>query len=156
MNSKTILKKLPLLTVLAASLVLSPAIVMAGNGNSERGHFKEQYSKGDYRSHSSSRNHRGELRNNRHDKHSNKHAYRSYGKDHRGHNKHRSARHYDRGHSHQNSYSHYKRRHDGHRHDHHTTYVVNDHHYSDNFYGLDPLRFMIGLHTDNFDITFRD
>jgi hypothetical protein len=33
---------------------------------------------------------------------------------------------------------------------------VNDHYYSDYSYGLDPLRFMIGLHTNNFDIIFRD
>ena len=141
MNNKTRLKNLPLLTLFAASLVLSPAIAMADQG--DRGHSKSKYSQDERRSHGKS--------HNRSDKHSNKHNYRSHGKSHKGHNKQNSTRSYDRGYGHHNKHAHYKR-----RNDHHTTYVVNDHHYSDHLYGLDHLRFMIGLHTNNFDIILRD
>ncbi len=157
MNNITVLKKLPLLTVLAASLVLSPAIVMAGNDN--RGHFKEQYSKRDNRSQNnqySSRIHRDSHSYKLRDKHRDKQSYRSHGKDYSGQKRHSSRNRYDREHGHHKSYSHYKQRHDARRHNHHATYVVNEHHYNDGYYALDPLRFMIGLHTNNFDITFRD
>ena len=146
MNNKTILKNLPLLTLFAASLVLSPAIAVAGQG--DRSHSRAQYSHDDHRSHGKGHNRSG--------KHSNKHNYRSHGKSHKGNNWHRSTNRYDNGHGHHKGRAYYKRGHDNHRHDHRTTYVVNDHHYNDRLYGLDHLRFMIGLHTDNFDITFRD
>ena len=146
MNNKTIFKNLPLLTIFTASLILTPAIAMADRG--DRSHSKDKYSHDDRRSHNKS--------HNRNNKHSNKHKYRSQGKSQRGDNWHSSKYRYDNRHGHRNGHAHYKRGRDNHRHDRRTTYVVNDHHYSDHLYGLDPLRFMIGLHTDNFDITFRD
>ena len=143
MNNKTILKSLPLLTIFTASLVLSPAIAIAAHG--DHSYSKEKYSHDDRRSHSKS--------HNRSNKRGNKHNYRSNGK---GHNRHSSTHHDDKRHGHHNDHARYKHRHDDHRHDHHTTYVVNDHYYNDRLYGLYHLRFMIGLHTNNFDITFRD
>lgn len=146
MNNKTILKNLPLLTIFTASLVLSPAIAMAEHG--DRSHSKDKYSHDDRRAQGKS--------HNRSEKYRNKHNYRSHGKKHKGNNRHSSSYRYDKGRGHHNDYAHYKRGHGNHRHDHHTTYVVNDNHYSGHLYGLDRLRFMIGLHTNNFDITFRD
>ena len=131
MINKTALKNLPLISLLAAGLFLSPAMAMADKG--DRGNFKRHDSHENRHSQSNSQ------------KHSNKH-----------HNKHS----YNKGYGHHNNQVHYKRDHHKHRYDkhrsHHTTYIVNDHHYSDYSYGLDPLRFMIGLHTNNFDIVFRD
>ena len=151
-KSLTSLKTLPLIGVLAIGLVLSPTLSMADNG--DRGRHKTQYSHDGGQSHS-----KGHKRSNTH---SNKAHYKSHGKSHKGNYGHSSKHHYTKGHGHHNNHGHYKRGFKNLRHDHqnshrahHTTYVVNDHHYSD-YYGLDPLRFMIGLHTNNFDIIFRD
>ena len=151
-NSLTSLKNLPLISVLATGLVLSPTLSMADNA--DRGRHKTQYSDGGQ---SHSKGHKGSK------KHGNKAHYKSQGKRHKGDYGHSSKHHYTKGHGNNNDHAHYKRgfnnhrydHHDSHR-DHHTSYVVNEHHYSDYAYGLDPLRLMIGLHTNNFDIIFRD
>lgn len=136
MINKTTLKNIPLLTIIAAGLALSPAMVMAGHG--DRSHNKEQYSYNDHQSHR-----KGHTK-------SNKRNYKSHSKSHRsGHR----IDHVQNKHGFNNRRSH---RHDNHRDHHYTTYVVNDQHYSDYAYGMDPLRLMIGLHTNNFDIIFRD
>ena len=143
MINKTTLKNLPLVTILAAGLVLSPVLVMASQG--ERNSNKAHYSQNDRQSHSKA------------DKRSSKAHYKS--RDNRNKSKHGySSKHrYNTKHGRHNDRAHYKRGFNNHRHDHHaTTYVVNDHHYSDYPYGLEHLRFMIGLHTNNFDIVFRD
>ncbi len=142
-NKKT-LKNIPLLALLTAGLVLSPTMVMAGHGDNR--HSKGQYSQNDRQSHS-----KGHKQNVK------KH-YKSHGKSHKGNYGISSKRHYSKGYGHSNDYKrgHHNYRHDYHRDQHHTTYIVNDHHYDDYSYGLDPLRFMIGLHTNNVDIIFRD
>lgn len=150
MNNKILLKKLPLLTVLTASLVLSPAISIAGN--SDHNYSESKVSHDDRRSHSKNYNRSSK----HHDNRSNKHVARSYGKSHKGKYGHNTGYRYDRGHGHHNNQVRYIHYHDDHRYDRHTTYVVNEHHYDDGYYGMDPLRFMISLHTNNFDITFRD
>jgi hypothetical protein len=144
MINKNTLKNLPLLALLTAGLVLSPTMVMAGHGDNS--HSKGQYSRNDRQSHS-----KGHKQNVK------KH-YKSHGKSHKGNYGISSKRHYSKGYGHSNDYKrgHYNYRHDHHRDQHHTTYIVNDHHYDDYSYGLDPLRFMIGLHTNNVDIIFRD
>ena len=150
MKSLTSLKTLPLISVLAIGLALSPTLSMADNG--DRGRHKTQYSFDGGQSHS-----KGHKRSNTH---SNKRHYKSHGKSHESKHGYRSKHHYNKGHGHHNDHAHYKRDRHNHRYDNHrgqhTTYIVNDHHYSDYSYGLDPLRFMIGLHTNNFDIIFRD
>ncbi len=150
MINKTTLKSLPLLSLLAAGLILSPTMVTAGYG--DRSHSKSQYSHDDAKSYS-----KGHKRSN---KHSNKAHYKSQGKSHKGNYGHSSKHLYTKRQGHYNDRAHNKRghhnyRHDHHRDQHHTTYIVNDHHYDD-YYGLDNLRFMIGLHTNNFDIVFRE
>ncbi len=153
-KSLTSLKTLPLIGVLAIGLVLSPTLSMADNG--DRGRHKTQYSHDGGQSHS-----KGHKRSN---KHSNKAHYKSHGKSHKGDYGHSSKHRYTKGHGHYNDHANYKRgfnnhrydHHDNHRGHHHTTYVVNDHHYSDYSYGLDHPGLMIGLHTNNFDIIFRD
>ena len=147
MINKTTLKNLPLLALLTAGIVLSPTIVMAGHGDSS--HSKGQYSHDARQSHS-----KGHKQNDK------KH-YKSRGKSHKSHNGYSSKRLYNKGYGNYNEHAHYKPGHHNYRHDNHrgqlhTTYIVNDHHYDNYSYGLDPLRFMIGLHTNNFDIIFRD
>ena len=141
---KNTLKTLPLIGLLAIGLALVPATAMAGNGDRDHKQYSKKsgqhYDKGRYRS--------------------DKHASRSRGKGHMGkHVKYRSSaghpKHYYKGHQKHNR--HYA------RHDHHYDhrghdryYVVNDYYPRDRFIGLDHLGFMIGLHTNNLDITFRD
>lgn len=134
MNKELLLKSLPLLSLFAMSLVLSPGVAMADRD--DRGHSREKYSHGEHRSHG------------------NKPDYRSRGKHHKSHDRYGSVRNHDRSNHH--DYAHQKHRHDGRRHGSHTTYIVNDHYYADDYYHRDRRRFMIGLHTDNVDIIFRD
>lgn len=153
-KSLTSLKTLPLISALAIGLVLSPTLSMADNG--DRGRHKTQYSHDGGQSHS--KGHKGS------NTQSNKRHYKSHGKSHKSNHGHSSKHHYAKGHGHHNDHAHYKRginkyRYDhqnSHRGHHHTSYVVNDQHYSDYSYGLDHLGFMIGLHTNNVDIIFRD
>jgi Ni/Co efflux regulator RcnB len=134
MNKRLLLKSLPLLSMFAMSLVLSPGMAMADRD--DRGHSREKYSQNEHRTHS------------------NKHDYRPRGKHHKSHDRHGSVHKYNRGNHHSSTYR--KHRYDGHRHGNHTTYVVNDHYYADDYYLRDRRRFLIGLHTDNIDIIFRD
>lgn len=153
-KSLTSLKTLPLISVLAIGLVLSPTLSMADNG--DRGRHKTQYSYDGGQAHS-----KGHKRSN---KQSNKAHYKSHGKIHKENIGHSSKHHYPKEHGYHSDHGHYKRGFTNHRYGHqnnhrgrhHTNYVVNEHHYSDYSYGLDPLRFMIGLHTNNVDIIFRD
>ena len=140
------LKTLPLIAALAIGLALWPTLSMADKG--DRGGHKNKYSQDNRQSHSKGDKHRNS--------HSNKGHYKSRDNSHKSNHGYSSKHRYNKGHGHHNDHVYYKRKHHaGHR-DHHTTYIVNDHHYSDYSYGLDPLRFMIGLHTDNVDIIFRD
>jgi hypothetical protein len=147
MKSLHSLKTLPLIAALAIGLALLPTLSMADNG--DRGGHKKQYSHDDRQSHS-----KGHKSSNTH---SNKGHYKSHDNSHKSKNRYSSKYRNKKGYGHDNSHAHYKPvYHDRHRAHHHTTYVVNDRHYSDYSYGLDPLRFMIGLHTNNVDIIFRD
>ncbi len=146
MNNKITLKYLPL-TLLVTGLALAPTVTMADKGDSR--HYKSQYSQADSRSHSKQRKHTGKQHQN------------SHRKNHRDHSRHNSKHQYNKWQSRRNDHAHNKHgnhnhRYNNHRGHSHTTYVVNDRHYNDHLYGLNQLRFMIGLHTDNFDITFRD
>ncbi len=136
MNNKTLLKKLSLLGLLATSVVLAPGIALADRG--DRGQSRESYSHDDRRSHS------------------NRNDHRSYGKRHQGYQRYGSAHNQNRGYGHHKNHAHYKHRYDDRRHNDHTTYVINDGYYASDFYIRDPLRFMIGLHTNNIDIILRD
>ena len=138
------LKTLPLIGALAISLALWPTLSMADKG--DRGGHKNKYSHDDRQSHSKGRN-----------SHNNKRHYKSRGNSHKSNHGYSSKHRYNKGYGAHKNHAHYKRdHHGGHRAHNHTTYVVNDRHYSDYSYGLDPLRFMIGLHTNNVDIIFRD
>lgn len=149
MNIITTLKTLPLLAVVTVGLVLSPTLSMAGNG--DHGQHKAKYSHDAGKSHSKNHN-KGKYRGN-------KHSYKTHGQSHKGKHSRRSERHSSKGHGHHRKHDYYKRGHNDH-YDHrghsHTNYIVNDHYYPDNIIGLDHLRFMIGLHNDILDITFRN
>ncbi len=136
MNNKTLLKKLSLLGLLATSIVLTPGIALADRG--DRDHSRKNYSHDDRRSHS------------------NRDDYRPSGKRHQGYERYGSVHNRSRGHGHHKNHANYKHRYDGRRHNNYTTYVVNDRYYASDFYIRDPLRFMIGLHTNNIDIILRD
>lgn len=147
-------KFIPLIALLAAGLALTPVTSIAANG--DRGHFKAEHSK-KYSKHSN----KGHSRSNKQHYSQSKHGH----KNNIGHHLNRHSN------KHQNNRynSHYKRKyysHNKHHSKHHnnhlhrgyptTRYVVNNHDYRDHYLDFDHLRFMIGLHTNNFDLTFRD
>ena len=136
MNNKTLFEKLSLLALLASSIALTPSIALADRG--DRDHSRGNYSNDEHRSHS------------------NRYDYRPSGKRHQAYKRYGSVHKQSRGHGHHKNHVRYKHRYDGRRHNNHTTYVVNDHYYANDFYLRNPLRFMIGLHTNNIDIILRD
>ena len=148
-------KAVTLIAMLALGMALSPMSAMAGN--SDRGHHKTGYSnnagkhhdRGNYRSDKHSKrearhnSHRGSL--DRNHKRKLNHGYGSrYGR-HHNHDHKKHVKHYPR-------YDH----HYDHRGHGTTHYVINDYHHRNRYVDYDHLGFMIGLHTNNFDITFRD
>jgi hypothetical protein len=150
-NSRLRLKIVPLAAMLALGMALTPISAMAKNGDS--GHHKENHSKNVGKHYD-----RGNYR-------SGKHSYREP----RHNNQKRSLGHklkhdYGTRYGRHNDYGHRKHVRYSPRYDHHydhrghstTHYVINDNHHRDHYIDYDPLRFMIGLHTNNFDITFRD
>jgi len=133
MKLTTVFNTLALPGLLAASLVLSPLNAMADND----GH------------HAYTRKHES------HQRHADNRHYRSkhyYGKHHSGrhrtHRDHDSGKHY--GHRYGRVYSYEYGR------PHHRSYIVNEYYDNDDYIGLDRLRFMIGLHSNNLEIIFRD
>jgi hypothetical protein len=150
-NTRLHLKTVPLIVMLVLGMAITPISAMAGNG--DRGNHKAEHSKnvgkhhdrGNYRSekHADRKPHYNSHKRNLNHKLNNEHGTR-YGRQHnRGHNKH--VRHYPR----------YDRHYD-HRGHGTTHYVINDYPHRDRYVDYDRLGFMIGLHTNNFDITFRD
>ncbi|MGB5397645.1 MAG: hypothetical protein WBN96_10895 [Gammaproteobacteria bacterium] len=138
MKLLTTLKTLPLAGVVALGLALVPAVSMADKGDrGDKGHYSQQGGKSfkaDKRSHNDRGNHYGHTKKG-HDKY----AYNRGGRHQYGHDR--------RGHGHVHSY--------GHPVHNHTTTVVHDYGHQ-HYLGLGNLRFMLGLHTDNVDIIFRD
>lgn len=153
MNIKSTLKTLPIIGVIALGLAITPAYAIAdNNGRSHaRDHDSHKTFKKSNKSHK--KTDRGERRHN-------VHAYDAYGhknmrkshrnKHYRGHDIHKHKKH--NRHQHGNRHWH-KHGHTGHT---HSYYVVNDYDQHGHYDGFDRLRFMIGLHTDNVDIIFRD
>jgi len=146
-NSRLRLKIAPLAAMLALGMALTPISAMASNG--DRGHHKENHSKnvGKHFDRGNSRSGKHSYREPRHNNHKRSLGYKlkhDYGT--------RYGRHNDHGHrKHVRYYPRYDHRGHGTTH-----YVINDNHHRDHYVDYDPLRFMIGLHTNNFDITFRD
>ena len=136
MNNKTLFKKLSLSALLATSIVLIPGIALADRGDHD--HSRENYSNDDHRSYS------------------NRYDHRPSGKRHQGYERYGSVYNQSRGRSHHKKHLHNKHRYNGRRHNNYTTYVVNDVYYASDFYFRNPLKFIIGLHTGNVDITLRD
>jgi len=123
------MKTLALSGALAVSMVLTPALSMADNG--DRDHHRDKYSVDAGKHHN--KGHKIDHRQ------SSKHYY---SKSHHGHNRHVIY-----------APAHHKHRSDrGHQGHTHVNYVVNEHYHSSHHHDLDRLRLMIGLHTDNFDI----
>lgn len=147
MNIRSTIKTLPLIGVLALGLVLSPMTAMADQ--SDRGSHKGQYSHDNSKKHNKAHKNARPHKVHEYDRRGHKHAgNKHYDKRYSRHNKHSNNKHFR--HSHRDKHRHGSRRHS------HSYYVVNDHRHHDHYIDFDDLRFMIGLHTDNFDIIFRD
>jgi hypothetical protein len=140
------LTKLPLISVIAAALLLSPVISMADKA--DRGHHKgvhsvnvdKKHNKGVFRADK----HRYDKRGKHYKHRSDWHGHKPWAKHHAGHKHGLYKRVYNK-----------HRHNDGHHHGHnHVTYIDHDHYYDD--YGFDRLSFMLGLHSDNLDIIFHD
>ena len=151
MNIIHTLKSLPVIGLITLGLVLSSNTAMADKAGHDgtKGQIAQQFSheldKSYGRKHKHAKRHK-EQRYDRgrysygHSKHSHKHHGRHHGHKHKSHRAHGHGdyhQHGYRGHSH----SHSTHNHAGHR-----------HHYVD----FDDLHFMVGLHTDRFDIILRD
>jgi len=151
-------KTLPLLSLLAFSLAVSPSLSMAGDNN--RGHDKKQHS----RDEASYGHKQGDKRSTyqqrrqyiKHSKKQHQGAY-AYGQNRNYGHKHAFNKHHGKKH---NAYQHNQHRHGhNHRQNHSNRYqrniIVEERRYPNN-YSLRDLRFMFGLHTNNFDIILRD
>jgi len=143
MKNITSLKALPIIAALTVGFALTPITAMAGNG--ERGHHKSEYSRSSGKHHDKGHYRRDKHANRSHGSHQSRSIGRHYNKHRDNHyTGHHDYRRYNYGH-------HYPRR------GHNTThYVVNDYGHRGHYSGFDQLRFMIGLHTDNVDISFHD
>jgi len=138
-------KTIPVIAALAASLALAPMTSMARD-NDHREHGSYSHDRGSKHEGSKKYRHSREradkhVRNShkRHGhKYKNKHGHRHHGNKHRGH-KHRHG-------------------HNSHSHEREAVYVMSDygHRHPRRFIGLDDLGFMIGIHTGNFELIFRD
>jgi len=141
-KQRSLLKSLPIISMLIAGLSLSPAIVHA---EKDRGHNKSGYSQD-----------RNQSYQNKDSRKHNKRAYNDRG---RSQGKHDKRNYRNKPKQHQNNWRGYNSKHRYNRHDHYgyrsyrqPVYIVNDHYYN----GLDRLGFMLGIHTGNFDISFHD
>lgn len=153
MNMKNSLKTLPVIAALAIGLALAPMTSMA-KGDRHESHQSERYSHDGGKHHKKSHKRRGDA----HDRDSRGHKH--------GH-KMRHAKQHRHGykHGHKHGHKHRGHKHRGHRHD-RVVFVDNYDHYDDRYgFGrdyrdryidLDDLRFMVGIHTGNFDLIFRD
>ncbi len=136
---KSLLKTLPVISMLMAGLTLSPAIAYA---DKDHGYNKPKYSHdrgSSYRSNDDRKHNRQTYNNSRPlaKQHKPKHHKRNW-----------------RGYTSEHRYNRHSRH--GHRPYRQPVYVVNDHHYDNRYIGLDRLGFMLGIHTGNFDISFHD
>jgi len=148
MKSISAIKSIPAIALLALGLALSssPAMADKGERSSHKGEMAKQFS------HEASRSHRDTLKPGKRTEHR-----RHDGKSHKWTRKDRDHRYYI---SHDGGkykrHKHHAHR-DGHRHVYrgypHSHRVVSRH---DHYFDLDELRFMVGLHTDRFDIILRD
>jgi hypothetical protein len=141
MNIQSNLKILPVVAALAMGLALAPMSSMAGD--KDRGHGSYSHDAGSHSKSRSDKSHKRERHADRHDK-------RSY----------RGDRHHSKKHGHKHRKSRHAHNHRGHKYrhqGHNPVYVVNNHgYYPERYIALDDLRFMVGIHTGNFDLIFRD
>ena len=146
MNIIHTMKNLPVIGLITIGLALSSNTAMADKADRDgrKGQMAQQFSheldKSYGKRHKHSKPHKERRHGKNYRKHSHKHHSRDHGHRHKGHKSHGHRdyhRHGYRGHSHSYSSLH----HVGHGH---------------NYVDFDDLHFMIGLHTDRFDIILRD
>lgn len=147
MNIITTFKTLPVIGALVLGLALAPNVALAEKG--DRGNHKGQYSQDTGKTHNKARKNNKQHKVHVNDRHGHKNLR-------KGHNDKYYSQHNSRKHNRHGSHAHR----DNHRHGYgghtHSHYVVNHHDHHDRYIDFDDLRFMIGLHTDNFDIILRD
>ena len=148
MNIRYSMKNLPVVGLLALGLVLSsnPAMADKADRDGHKGYIAQQFSHQAAKSHNNRGKYTKQHKEHRYDRndHRKGHKDRSH-KYYSSHNSHKHKSH--RNHAHRDYHRHGYR---GHSHSHN---VVN---YHDHYVGFDDLRFMVGLHTDRFDIILRD
>jgi hypothetical protein len=137
------IKSIPVIALLALGLALtsSPAMADKGERSSHKGEIAKQFS------HEVNRSHRGTAKPGKrsgsrsHDR--NSHKWTRKDRDHRYYKSHDGGKHRVHRGKHRHGYTGYP----------HTHRIVS---YHDHHIGMDDLRFMVGLHTDRFDIILRD
>ena len=148
-NLKSLIKTFPLVSVMAVTLALSPSVSMAAKGEHGYHADKKTHHNKSHRKQQGKANHHSKSHGNRHGRGIGygTEKFRARGHDFNRHN---------RGHRSHKAHSHGHR--SGHRHEHrrHDYYVINEHRAHEHYHHIDPLRFVIGLHTDNMDIILRD
>lgn len=147
MNLIPKLKTLPLATVIALGLALSPTLSIAGDKDYDKGHGRsnKQFS------HESSKPRIKQQRKEQVVTHGyDRHGIKGYGHDKVINN------YYSRPHAEHSRHVYY--RNDPYRHHHHDheKYIIVDHDHHEHYVDMDDVRFKIGIHTGNFDIVFRD
>lgn len=152
----------PLLAALVTGFTLAPTLSMAGNNNERDKHAQHSQHRGDQH-HAQSRGHRNGQYNGQHnDRHPQQREQRHEQRrdQHRPHVTHYGTNRSYPGHRHHPGHLVYRDRHHQHRHGnyarhgHRHTIVHNN--YRQPIYLPAYPRLMIGLHSDNFDIIFRD
>ena len=154
MNMIARFKTWPLLAALVTGFTLAPTLSMAGNNNERDKHAQHSQQRGD-KHHAQQRGHRNDHRNDRHPQ------QREQRRDqHRPHVTHYGTNRSHPVHGHHPGHVVYRDRHHTHshhpyaRHGHRHTIVHNS--YRRPIYVPAYPRLMIGLHSDNLDIIFRD
>ena len=148
MNIRYSMKTLSVVGLLALGLALSsnPAMADKADRDGHKGNVTQQSS------HQAGKSHNDRSKYNKQHK-----EHRYHRNDYRKGHKDRGHKYYSshKGHKYKNHHNHVHRDKHGHgyRGHSHTHNVVNHH---DHYLGFDDLRFMIGLHTDRFDIILRD
>ena len=147
MNIRYSMKNLPVVGLLALALVISsnPAMAVKADRDGHKGYIAQQFSHQAAKSHNNRGKYTKRHKEHRYDRNDHRKGHKDRSHKYSSHNghKHKSRQ----NHAHRDNHRHGYR---GHSHGHN---VVN---YHDHYVGFDDLRFMIGLHTDRFDIILRD
>ncbi len=160
MNMIASFKTWPLLAALVTGFTLAPTLSMAGNNNERDKHAQQRADQHNAQQRGQRNGHRNDQRNGRHPEQRHDQRHEQRGDQHRPNVNHYNANRSHPGHGHHPGRDQYRDRHHPHinhhydRHGHRHTIVHNS--YRRPIYVPAYPRLMIGLHSDNVDIIFRD